>query len=67
MNRRDLDRYRDKLLALKTEILAEGDLEIEPSAKDPTEVTDEDAQPLAEMNQVIASKRNRARTEVLAG
>ena len=66
MNSRDVTRLKDKLLALKAEILAEGDLQIEPSAKDPTEVTDEDAQPLAEMNQVIASKRNRARTEVLA-
>lgn len=66
MNSRDVARLKDKLLALKVEILAEGDLAIEPSAKDPTEVTDEDAQPLAEMNQVIASKRNRARTDVLA-
>jgi DnaK suppressor protein len=65
VNRRELDRLKDKLLALKSEILAEGDLELEPTAKDPTEVTDEDAQPLAEMNQVIASKRNRARTDVL--
>jgi len=63
---RDVDRLKEKLLALKAEILAEGDLHIEPAAKDPTDVTDEDAQPLAEMNQVIASKRNRARTEVLA-
>ena len=66
MNPRDVTRLKDKLLALKAEILAEGDLAIEPAAKDPTEVTDEDAQPLAEMNQIIASKRNRARTEVLA-
>jgi DnaK suppressor protein len=66
MSSRDIARWKDKLLALKAEILAEGDLQIEPSAKDPTEVTDEDAQPLAEMNQIIASKRNRARTEVLA-
>jgi DnaK suppressor protein len=63
---RDVERLKDKLLALKAEILAEGDLNIEPAAKDPTEVTDEDAQPLAEMNQIIASKRNRARTDVLA-
>ena len=66
MKPRDVERLKDKLLALKAEILAEGDLNIEPAAKDPTEVTDEDAQPLAEMNQIIASKRNRARTDVLA-
>jgi DnaK suppressor protein len=64
---RDRNRLRDKLLALKTEILAEGDLELEPTRKDATEVGgDEDEQPLAEMNQIINSKRNRARTEVLA-
>jgi len=66
MSPREIVRFKEKLLALKAEILAEGDLQIEPSAKDPTEVTDEDAQPLAEMNQVIASKRNRARTDVMA-
>jgi DnaK suppressor protein len=58
---------RVKLLALKTEILDEGDVSIEPARKDSTEVgSDEDEQPLAEMNQVIASKRNRSRTDVLA-
>ena len=57
---------RVKLLALKTEILEEGDIGIEPARKDSTEVgSDEDEQPLAEMNQVIASKRNRSRTDVL--
>jgi DnaK suppressor protein len=61
------DRLREKLLALKTEILDEGDVAIEPVRKDVTEVGgDEDEQPLAEMQQVIASKRNRARTEALA-
>ena len=64
---RDRDRLKDKLLALKTEILAEGDLQLEPTRKDVTEVGgDEDEQPLAEMNQIINSKRNRARTDVLA-
>lgn len=61
-----LARHKEKLLALKTEIISEGDVNIEPVRKDATEVGgDEDEQPLAEMNQVIASKRNRARTEVL--
>jgi len=64
---RDLDRMKDKLLALKAEILTEGDLELEPARKDAAEVGgDEDAQPLTEMSQIIASKRNRARTDVLA-
>jgi DnaK suppressor protein len=60
-------RHRDRLLALRAEILHEGDLPIEPSRTDATRVGgDEDEQPLAEMNQVITSKRNRSRTEVLA-
>lgn len=62
----ELNRLRDKLLALKSEILDEGDLPIEPGRVDPAAVgTDEDAQPLSEMSQVIASKRNRARAETL--
>jgi DnaK suppressor protein len=61
------ERLRVKLQALRSEILAEGDLAIEPGRKDSTEVGhDEDAAPLTEMNQVIASKRNRSRTDVLA-
>jgi len=60
-------RWQDKLLALKTAIMNEGDIELEPARKDAAAVGgDEDEQPLAEMNQIIASKRNRARTDVLA-
>jgi DnaK suppressor protein len=63
----DLDRLREKLLTLKAEILTEGDLTIEPIRKDDAgRGTDDDEQPLTEMSQVIASKRNRARTEALA-
>jgi DnaK suppressor protein len=62
----ELDRLRAKLLALKTEILTEGDLEIEPVRKDASDTGgDEDLAPLTEMSQVIASKRNRARTDAL--
>jgi DnaK suppressor protein len=60
------ERLRVKLQALRSEILVEGDVAIEPSRTDATKMADEDEQPLAEMNQVIASKRNRSRTEVLA-
>jgi DnaK suppressor protein len=66
MTAAERDRLRVKLLALKTEILNEGDVNIEPARKDSTEVLDEDEQPLTEMSQVIASKRNRARTDALA-
>jgi DnaK suppressor protein len=63
---RDRARLREKLLALKAEILQEGDVALEPARKDDVRAGgDEDEAPLAEMNQIIASKRNRARTEVM--
>ena len=58
-------RHRKRLLELKTEILAEGDVELEPGRHDAVG-SDEDAQPLAEMSQAIASSRNRNRSGVLA-
>ena len=60
--------HKKRLLALKSELLAIGDEAIEPpiAGDVPTARPDEDAQPLAEMNQVIASSRNRNRTEILA-
>jgi DnaK suppressor protein len=61
-----LKRYRDKLLELKATLLREGDLEIEPGRTDEAAVgTDEDAQPLTEMSQTIASARNRTRAAVM--
>jgi DnaK suppressor protein len=61
-----LKRYRQKLLDLKNEIVAGGDIEIEPGRKDPAAVgSDEDDQPLTEMTQAIASSRNRNRSNVL--
>jgi RNA polymerase-binding transcription factor DksA len=62
----ELARWKERLLNLRTSILAEGDVAIEPTRKDETRVGgDEDEQPLVEMAQVIASKRNTARTEIL--
>src|SRR6516162_7936871 len=59
-------RFRQKLLDLKAELLAEGDISIEPGRADAAAVgTDEDAQPLSEMSQTIASSRNRERTVIL--
>ncbi len=67
MTAAERERFRVKLQTLRTEILAEGDIALEPGRKDSTAVgSDEDEQPLSEMSQVIASKRNRSRTEVLA-
>jgi DnaK suppressor protein len=63
----ELERHRKRLLELRAEIIAEGDVEIEPGRQDATAVgSDEDAQPLAEMSQAIASSRNRNRSGVLA-
>jgi DnaK suppressor protein len=59
-------RHRKRLVDLKAEILAEGDLAIEPGRTDPAAVgSDEDEQPLAEMAQTIASTRNRTRAAIL--
>jgi DnaK suppressor protein len=59
-------RFQKRLIDLRAEVLAEGDIAIEPGRADAAAVgTDEDAQPLAEMSQTIASSRNRERTVVL--
>ena len=61
------EHFRQRLLELKAEILAEGDIDLEPGRQDATAVgNDEDAQPLTEMSQAIASSRNRNRSGVLA-
>jgi DnaK suppressor protein len=53
------------LLELRAELLREGDIAIEPGRVDAAAVgTDDDAQPLTEMSQTIASSRNRSRTVV---
>lgn len=60
------NRFKDKLLGLRDEMVREGDLEIEPGRVDAAAVgTDEDAQPLTEMSQTIASSRNRERTVIM--
>jgi len=62
----ELAQWKQRLVALRAEILAEGDVAIEPVRKDDTRVgSEEDEQPLVEMSQVIASKRNRERTLAL--
>ena len=67
MDRAQSERHRRKLLALKAEILSEGDIAIDPARTDAAAVgTDDDEQPLAEMSQAIASSRNRTRSAVLA-
>lgn len=66
MTRAARARLRKKLLDLRGELLEEGDVAIEPGRVDAAMVgTDDDAQPLAEMSQTIASSRNRERTGML--
>lgn len=62
----ELERCREKLLAIKDDLLRVGDIEIEPGRTDAAAVgTDEDAQPLTEMSQTIASNRNRSRAAIM--
>jgi DnaK suppressor protein len=59
-------RHRQRLVEIRDELLREGDFEIEPGRTDDTAVgTDDDAQPLTEMSQTIASNRNRERASIL--
>ena len=57
----DLQRHKARLLALRDELVSEGDVPLEPASDN----KDQDEAPLAEMNQVIASKRNHERGVVL--
>lgn len=67
MDGRAIERHRRRLIELREQLRREGDLEIEPvrDGEDPTQKVDEDAAPLTEMQQVIASNRNRARAKQL--
>jgi len=59
--------HRAALVRLRTEVLSAGPARIEPNRRDPasTGVSDEDAQALSEMLQVLASQRNRGQAEQL--
>lgn len=61
------DELRDHLLKRRRQLVSEGDLRADPNRKDPSRAPDEDEQPLNEMQQAIASRRNRVRSEELAG
>src|SRR5919204_6226619 len=59
--------YRAALQKLREEILRTGPARIEPNRQDPasTGVSDEDAQALSEMLQVLASQRNKGQAELV--
>lgn len=61
----DLKALRAALLARRAELVAEGDVPVPMQRLDAVSKPDEDETPLTEMNQVIASNRNRARTAAL--
>jgi DnaK suppressor protein len=63
----ELAQMRALLQARQAELIALGDLVIEPKSAAIAERPDEDAQPLTEMSQVIASRRNAERTRELRG
>lgn len=60
--------HRQALQALRASLVAAGPARIEPNRTDPatTGVSDEDAQALSEMLQVLASQRNRGQADLLA-
>ncbi|MDZ4694664.1 MAG: TraR/DksA C4-type zinc finger protein [Deltaproteobacteria bacterium] len=63
----EMEPFKQRLLQLQEELIAQGDIPIEPTRSDPGDMgSDDDAQPLTEMSQVIASKRNRERAILLA-
>lgn len=65
MDPEEIDRWRALLIARRDALIATGDEDITPNRLSPVEHVDEDAQPLNEMNQVIASRRNRERVQEL--
>lgn len=68
MTPKQRDGYRKALERLEAELLRTGPVKIEPNRQDPatTGVSDEDAQALSEMLQVLASQRNRGQAELVA-
>jgi DnaK suppressor protein len=57
---------RDRLVALRDELVQIGSMDIPPARTDAVAQPDDDEAPLTEMTQSIASNRNRERAERLA-
>lgn len=67
MNEKQLEAFRQRLLALREELLSRKPAEIAPNRSDSSKSgEDEDEQPLNEMMQAIASNRNRVAARELA-
>lgn len=65
MDATTLERLRGRLVALREELIREGNMDIPPARSDAVAQPDEDEAPLTEMTQSIASNRNRERAERL--
>ena len=65
MNVATRKRLRERLAALREELIAAGNVDIPPARTDVVSQPDDDEAPLTEMTQTIASSRNRERTERL--
>lgn len=61
----DLKKLRAALLARRAELMAEGDVPVVMHSIDSVSKPDDDETPLTEMNQIIASNRNKARTAAM--
>jgi DnaK suppressor protein len=61
MDAATLERQRARLVSLREQLLAEGNIDIPPARTDVVAQPDDDEAPLTEMTQSIASSRNRER------
>lgn len=61
MEQEQLKEFEARLRARLEELSSQGDIKASPNRTAPVENVDEDAQPLNEMEQVIASRRNKER------
>ena len=65
MRKKDLGELEEYLEARREDLMREGDIRADPNRADGLTVPDEDTQPLTEMSQVIASRRNQTRAREL--
>ena len=65
MNHSAISRFERMLLDRRAELVTAGPARIEPNRTDHASTSDEDAQALSEMHQVLASKRNQGQAEML--
>lgn len=65
MDAATLELLRNRLVALREELIHAGNMDIPPARTDAVAQPDEDEAPLTEMTQSIASNRNRERAERL--